>query len=342
MQMLEAIVMNNIDPQSLGRLLITIPGHTGVGIVHWARACLPGRSFQLPAIGEHVWVVKLHPDGKEFVWMGHAPFIGVGNYTQNIAERNGTAPVIVIQKPTKSNQKTSAVEQKRSAAEQTANPKPSTTPTRHTVSKTPGGITFFADDDILNKRFETVKDPVELRKKMHALLTKKDDFIWGIEDPLGNHIVLEHFNGNTYLTFAMLESDPEKRMALVFNSETKEFSLSGTDFEISHNGKEHSFVIKDDEKNSVLLKDGKVTLTGEDGKGGVYVSKDGTDEPVPLGDKLKTILDALYDAITDPAVVAGVPYPADTFAVALKAALTTFATTYAPYKTGTQSYLAEA
>ncbi len=54
-------VINNIDPQGIGRLLVQVPDVTGVGISSWAMPCFPftGRSsgwYALPQIGAGVWV----------------------------------------------------------------------------------------------------------------------------------------------------------------------------------------------------------------------------------------------------------------------------------------------
>jgi hypothetical protein len=329
MNMLEGQILNNLDPQGLARLFVVVPALTGINKGIWAKACLPARTFQLPGIGEWVWLIQTHPDGQELVWMGHSPHLSVENYTQNIAERNGTAVPMILNPPTKSNPRPSVGEKHRTAEEIAKNPKPTTCPDRHTPLKTPGGITFFADDNVLNNRYQDVKTPIEFRKKMHTLLTKDDDFHWGIEDPLGNKIVVEHLEGETFLTVAVQEENADKVMSMVFNTKTQEFSIVSKDFEISHNAVSKEMFIRDINKNQIEMNEDGIRLVPKDGAGNLVVScvnADGDEEPLVLGNQLKTILDTLYDALNTWVVV-----PSDGGA-ALKLSLASFLTSYASYK----------
>ncbi len=55
------LVLNNIDPMQIGRLLVQVPDVLGLGMSSWAMPCVPLAgpqmgSFFLPIIGAGVWV----------------------------------------------------------------------------------------------------------------------------------------------------------------------------------------------------------------------------------------------------------------------------------------------
>ena len=55
------LVLNNIDPEQRGRLLVQVPDVLGLGISSWAMPCVPMAGIQMgayfvPLIGSGVWV----------------------------------------------------------------------------------------------------------------------------------------------------------------------------------------------------------------------------------------------------------------------------------------------
>lgn len=68
-------VINNIDPQGVGRLLVQVPDVSGVGISSWAMPCFPytGRKsgwYAVPQIGAGVWV-EFEAGNPDFpIWTG--------------------------------------------------------------------------------------------------------------------------------------------------------------------------------------------------------------------------------------------------------------------------------
>jgi len=277
--------------------------------------------------------MQLSPAGDKFVWMGHAPANCVENYTGKIAERNGTE----VEKELKYLLPQSKI---KSVVDKDTRPRPNTCPTRHTLSKTPGGITFFSDDDTLSKRFQDVTNEetyrADLRKAMHKVLDRTDNFEWGVEDPIGNKLIVEHLNGNSFVTLAMEEDDPDNHMILCFNGKNKEFSIVSKDFEISHNAQTKKMFISDVNKNQIEMNEDGITLVAKDGEGELNISAvnaDGTQEPMVLGSQLKALLDQLVSALTNWA-----PVPMDGGA-ALKLQLADFLIEYAQYATGAKSYI---
>jgi len=69
------MVINNIDPNGIGRLLVQVPDVGGVGISSWAMPCFPftGRKmgwWALPQIGAGVWV-EFEAGNPDFpIWTG--------------------------------------------------------------------------------------------------------------------------------------------------------------------------------------------------------------------------------------------------------------------------------
>lgn len=71
----KGMVMNNVDPQQQGRLLVQVPGVLGLGMSSWAEACVPltGKQmgvFVLPVIGSGVWVEFEGGDVDHPIWCG--------------------------------------------------------------------------------------------------------------------------------------------------------------------------------------------------------------------------------------------------------------------------------
>jgi hypothetical protein len=69
------LVLNNIDPLQKGRLLVQVPGVTGLGISSWAMPCVPMAGIQMgvyvvPMIGAGVWVEFEGGDPDYPIWSG--------------------------------------------------------------------------------------------------------------------------------------------------------------------------------------------------------------------------------------------------------------------------------
>ena len=73
-----ATVLNNIDPESRGRLMLTIPDVLGVVPSTWAEPCTPLAGptgpgmgvYLVPPIGAGVWVEFEHGDPNYPIWVG--------------------------------------------------------------------------------------------------------------------------------------------------------------------------------------------------------------------------------------------------------------------------------
>lgn len=68
-------VINNIDPQQSGRLLVQVPDVFGLGTSSWAVACVPLAGKQMgawfvPQIGAGVWVEFEKGDADYPIWSG--------------------------------------------------------------------------------------------------------------------------------------------------------------------------------------------------------------------------------------------------------------------------------
>ena len=69
------LVLNNIDPMQKARLLVQVPGVTGVLISSWAMPCVPMAGIQMgiyvvPMIGAGVWVEFEGGDPDYPIWSG--------------------------------------------------------------------------------------------------------------------------------------------------------------------------------------------------------------------------------------------------------------------------------
>jgi uncharacterized protein involved in type VI secretion and phage assembly len=69
------VVLNNIDPEQRGRLLIQVPDVLGLGISSWALPCMPLSGMQMgtyfvPLIGAGVWVEFEGGDVDFPIWTG--------------------------------------------------------------------------------------------------------------------------------------------------------------------------------------------------------------------------------------------------------------------------------
>ncbi|BBZ67733.1 baseplate assembly protein [Mycolicibacterium insubricum] len=67
-------VVNNVDPQHLGRIQVTVPD-VSPGISSWAMPCVPmgGQGhgiYTVPSMGSAVWVEYEHGDADYPVWVG--------------------------------------------------------------------------------------------------------------------------------------------------------------------------------------------------------------------------------------------------------------------------------
>lgn len=68
-------VVNNLDPQSIGRLQAIVPAVSGVALSSWAMPCLPVAGIQtgvvgVPPIGSGVWIEFEGGDPDYPVWTG--------------------------------------------------------------------------------------------------------------------------------------------------------------------------------------------------------------------------------------------------------------------------------
>lgn len=69
------VVVNPIDPELRGRMLVQVPDVWGPNVSSWAHPCLPwgGISmgmYVMPAVGSNVWVEFLHGDIERPIWTG--------------------------------------------------------------------------------------------------------------------------------------------------------------------------------------------------------------------------------------------------------------------------------
>ncbi len=69
------MVLNNIDPMQMGRLLVQVPDVSGLGPSSWAMPCFPATGRQmgvwaLPQIGTGVWVEFEQGDPDHPIWSG--------------------------------------------------------------------------------------------------------------------------------------------------------------------------------------------------------------------------------------------------------------------------------
>ncbi len=68
-------VTNNVDPQQMGRLQVSVPAVLGEGQLSWAMPCVPFAGpgvgfFTLPPNGAHVWVEFEGGDPDYPIWSG--------------------------------------------------------------------------------------------------------------------------------------------------------------------------------------------------------------------------------------------------------------------------------
>lgn len=68
-------VLDNVDPQQMGRLLVQVPDVAGLGTSSWAMACVPLAGKQtgawfVPTIGTGVWVEFEKGDPDYPIWTG--------------------------------------------------------------------------------------------------------------------------------------------------------------------------------------------------------------------------------------------------------------------------------
>jgi hypothetical protein len=68
-------VIENIDPEQIGRLLVQVPDVLGLTPSSWAMPCLPGAgllsgAFIVPAIGSSVWIEFEQGDPDYPIWVG--------------------------------------------------------------------------------------------------------------------------------------------------------------------------------------------------------------------------------------------------------------------------------
>ena len=94
-------VVNNVDPMQIGRLMVQVPGVTGLGVSTWAMPCFPATGKQsgvwaLPQIGSGVWVEYEQGDPDHPIWTGS--WYGVAAEAPALAlAGNPLSPSIVLQ-----------------------------------------------------------------------------------------------------------------------------------------------------------------------------------------------------------------------------------------------------
>jgi uncharacterized protein involved in type VI secretion and phage assembly len=69
------MVINNIDPMQMGRIMVQVPDVSNVIPSTWAMPCVPfagiqGGFFVVPAIGAGVWIEFEHGDADHPIWTG--------------------------------------------------------------------------------------------------------------------------------------------------------------------------------------------------------------------------------------------------------------------------------
>jgi len=69
------LVLNNIDPEQRGRLMVQVPDVLGLGLSSWAMPCVPMAGIQMgayfvPLIGSGVWVEFEGGDPDYPIWTG--------------------------------------------------------------------------------------------------------------------------------------------------------------------------------------------------------------------------------------------------------------------------------
>ncbi len=227
-------ILNNIDEDGFGRVQVNVPalhGNTNSG--DWAYLCLPFRSFNLPAVGEYVWVETVAGTlSSGLIVMGWKPCKSMENYTHDISEEPGNAAEY---KHTEEFKDQGGIELQETKAREHDN-----TPDLHTALNTPGGIRFFANDD-LDGSYDLAAIATTLPeafKKSIAKLTKARNFDWGFEDPLGNKISFVYYKGNCYFTIKSLKGAAE---AFIFDSAF--YVFSPYPFPYPHNSQEDSTIL---------------------------------------------------------------------------------------------------
>ena len=73
----QGTVVNNVDPQSSGRLLLTVPAVTGYNQATWADPSSPSGIPAVPAPGTAVWVQFIGGDRNRPVWVGIPTQVGL-------------------------------------------------------------------------------------------------------------------------------------------------------------------------------------------------------------------------------------------------------------------------
>ncbi len=69
------VVLNNVDPMQMGRLMVQVPDVTGLTPGSWAMPCVPiagiqNGMFALPIIGSGVWIEFEQGDPDHPIWTG--------------------------------------------------------------------------------------------------------------------------------------------------------------------------------------------------------------------------------------------------------------------------------
>lgn len=100
-----ATVLNNIDPQQIGRIQVMVPDVSSLLPTSWAMPCVPygginAGMFAIPAIGSGVWVEFEQGDPDYPIWVG--AFWGSAAEVPKLAQTAPTpTPAITLQTPLK-------------------------------------------------------------------------------------------------------------------------------------------------------------------------------------------------------------------------------------------------
>lgn len=100
------VVVNNVDPKNMGRLMVKVPDVSNFQLSSWAMPCVPIGGIQngmyvIPAINSGVWVEFEQGDPDYPIWVGY--YWGSAVETPSMSKLLPPGiPAIVMQTPTQS------------------------------------------------------------------------------------------------------------------------------------------------------------------------------------------------------------------------------------------------
>ncbi len=97
------VVVDNIDPLRLGRVLVQVPKAMGAGETRWAMPCVPVAGHQsgifvLPQVGAPVWVEFEQGEPDLPIWVG-GYWVDPAELPSLAQAGQGVAPELVLQTP---------------------------------------------------------------------------------------------------------------------------------------------------------------------------------------------------------------------------------------------------